>query len=551
MLAQLLMNSGLNLGNDLMPAHPSNPDGHFEDLKVVRLHDQILRESGTDWKFSDDAVIKVTDTHRILLARSAQRLNCQSPTWGVKDPRVCLFLNEWQECLENPVAIFIYRDFVSCAQSLRIRQVLDLAYSTTPNTVSLDFWEDHEMPLRMWLAYNKKIISYIRSHRNFSILVSQEELVSGYPLVELANRKLGLCLNADRPTGIRTSSGKARQEMLPAVESDLENELSDVLRELDSLSVHERVIRTAYKAPSKVAVSELTNATRTLNLQIEKLFEGTDSHQASSNFEAEAVAPISKTAFETDLTDIEIVDKYLAAKQFSEAIHFILEAIESESYDKRLLLKAGIAHFWLGEYQLARDFLLSAIEFIPKNPNVYIFLGLVSLNIDTVGESNIWLKKALEIAPNALKPIELLVNNYLSVDEKKVALGYGELALKKHSDKVSAYRLLARVLAMCSEYDRALSVVESGLERFSDDEVLLNFKVICLRKAGRREESELQFYRNTLTYLRASTDYAPQLLARIESLECKEARVQVTDSVTRLLRRISVNSVPKKNKNVH
>ena len=51
MLTRLLHRSGLDLGpeSDLMPAATDNPDGFWENLRFVRLNDEILNAVGAAW----------------------------------------------------------------------------------------------------------------------------------------------------------------------------------------------------------------------------------------------------------------------------------------------------------------------------------------------------------------------------------------------------------------------------------------------------------------------------------------------------------------------
>ena len=53
LLCQLLHRTGLFLGYDLLGAAFSNPHGHFEDIEVFSLHEQILADNGQTWLVSE------------------------------------------------------------------------------------------------------------------------------------------------------------------------------------------------------------------------------------------------------------------------------------------------------------------------------------------------------------------------------------------------------------------------------------------------------------------------------------------------------------------
>ena len=50
LVCQLLHRAGLFLGDELLGATFSNPNGHFEDAEVVELHERILADNGRTWR---------------------------------------------------------------------------------------------------------------------------------------------------------------------------------------------------------------------------------------------------------------------------------------------------------------------------------------------------------------------------------------------------------------------------------------------------------------------------------------------------------------------
>ncbi len=71
MLAQMLCNAGVELGDNLAPPQPSNPDGHFEDFEIVQLHDTFLYTNQTDWKYTGPNNLSLLTNDRDKLRKLA------------------------------------------------------------------------------------------------------------------------------------------------------------------------------------------------------------------------------------------------------------------------------------------------------------------------------------------------------------------------------------------------------------------------------------------------------------------------------------------------
>jgi hypothetical protein len=94
--ANYLANAGVNMGDDLVAPHISNVKGHFEDWQAVQLHDEQLKNSRTSWQFHDEFLLNTSPN---FLDVYIQTRTTGNPFWGVKDPRACLFLDEWHQAL--------------------------------------------------------------------------------------------------------------------------------------------------------------------------------------------------------------------------------------------------------------------------------------------------------------------------------------------------------------------------------------------------------------------------------------------------------------------
>nr|WP_321222057.1 hypothetical protein [uncultured Psychroserpens sp.] len=113
-----LQKCGLNIGTELEGKHFSNPDGHFEDIDFLKLHEEILKSDIVPYhgcKDPNDFNINAIQKSKIkdLLDKKNE-----SPEWGWKDPRTCLFLETYRELLPHAYYLIILRPYAEIIDSL-------------------------------------------------------------------------------------------------------------------------------------------------------------------------------------------------------------------------------------------------------------------------------------------------------------------------------------------------------------------------------------------------------------------------------------------------
>ena len=153
MLTRLLHRSGLDLGpeSDLMPAAADNPDGFWENLRFVRLNDEILNAVGAAWDlppwqeetFAGADLQPMRAKAQLLIERFPDK-----PVWGWKDPRNCLTLPFWQSLLPGLRTIVI------------VRNPLEVAYSMHKRNGT-----SYALGLRLWEIYNRRLLAETRPGR--------------------------------------------------------------------------------------------------------------------------------------------------------------------------------------------------------------------------------------------------------------------------------------------------------------------------------------------------------------------------------------------------
>lgn len=117
----------VKMGKELLKGDFSNPLGHFEDKKVIKLNEKLLNKVGGTWLNppSSEELSKHSDEWKKEMFKYIQERNSNEEIWGVKDPRISLMLPIYNELLYNPYFIVCRRDGEEIAKSLEIRSGLN------------------------------------------------------------------------------------------------------------------------------------------------------------------------------------------------------------------------------------------------------------------------------------------------------------------------------------------------------------------------------------------------------------------------------------------
>ncbi|QDZ38664.1 hypothetical protein FRE64_01120 [Euhalothece natronophila Z-M001] len=166
--ASLLQSGGVDLGKDFNPSMESKVKEYFEDLAVVRFHENVLKAHHLPpegWVHLE----KITQIPEPYLTQAKEIIASKRDTTkgmtGWKDPRGTLFLDFWQSQLPEAQFIFLYRAPWEVVDSLYRRG--DPIFTNSPQ-LALDFW----------LNYNAALINFYDRYPDKSLLLNIDRIIN-------------------------------------------------------------------------------------------------------------------------------------------------------------------------------------------------------------------------------------------------------------------------------------------------------------------------------------------------------------------------------------
>lgn len=189
LVASILSDLGIAMGDSLLEPDANNPKGYFEDRAFLDLNRRMLaaatREDDgghPDWGWSESEWLDRSRLQEFEDAARALVADRQQPgrRWGFKDPRTTLLLDFWDGLIENPFYVLVYRYPWEVADSM---QRLGAAV----------FLRHPDYAYRIWAFYNSHLLDFTRRHRDRSLLLSTNALRrSPERVAELLCDRLGL-----------------------------------------------------------------------------------------------------------------------------------------------------------------------------------------------------------------------------------------------------------------------------------------------------------------------------------------------------------------------
>lgn len=200
LITNWLSRCGLQVGELLLEAGPSNLDGHFEDVEFLRIHEEILTSNNLPASGLVDAdKINISIYQKEKLKTIIKIKNKLYKQWSWKEPRTCLFLNTYRELLPKSKYLVIVRDYQSVINSLLKRDFAEIERKYMSRKVlSRHVWKyfrksrmkqkfyrnNAERYLKVWISYNEHILNMLKD------LPEEDYIVINYSLLEKSDRKV-------------------------------------------------------------------------------------------------------------------------------------------------------------------------------------------------------------------------------------------------------------------------------------------------------------------------------------------------------------------------
>ncbi|MEM1164696.1 MAG: sulfotransferase [Planctomycetota bacterium] len=237
--ANLLCQSGLALGDDLLEATPDNPDGHFEHRPFVDFHDAVLGARNANWyEPPSPEVCRWTtsedETARVLLADLVGRGGR-----GAKDPRATLFLHDWARICPAAHFLLVWRPASEVCDSLRRRGDPTLhrwvPFRRQMRALGIDRF-NARLAAASWADYNARLAAFAGLMPERCLVLGVRSLTARFEELAVALGKRGFELNAAhaeaivRPDRLQSTP---RRGCVRANRAARNGEIEDQLAELE------------------------------------------------------------------------------------------------------------------------------------------------------------------------------------------------------------------------------------------------------------------------------------------------------------------------------
>ena len=464
-VANWLHHAGLNMGQYLMPPAVSNPEGHYEDMAFVDLHERLLQMNGTQWRFHDELPFEAA-CRLDLLARYVQRRDAiVGGPWGAKDPRVCLFADAWCRVLgERGRYLVLLRHWSGSVQSLYQRHSQTVALFGGNLDEHASFWRSPEQAARMWLAYYRSVLPVLERHRAQCLVVTQQAVLAGLPLIEQVNARFGLALDVGTPSPIRPTLSHDRVEegvrvRLPA---ELVDELEGLWQQLLAQADHRVADESPQWVPDRDDAPMLTA----------RLLALAAAHGADA-------APRTACPPEDDLQQ--------ALKTLAEQPERPLDVA-----------------WWQGRIRQEARFV----------PECWEWLARAQLNRGDALGAEVHLAQVLVCGKSAAYLFLLLGQCREAELDDEGAVHFYRLAIARNDANAVFHVRLCRVWLVQGRYDAAEQHLRAALQRHPDTPALLHALANCLDQQGRTDEA--------IALLAAQSAPSSQLVRQLASLRMKQ-----------------------------
>lgn len=206
--AMWLKHCGLDLGENLMNGHFDNPKGHFEDLEILKIHEEDLKIKGLKTNglvlrknsfFFDDSI------KQKALSFIHKKEEDNYKIWGWKEPRSTLYLTQWKELIPQLKIVAIFRPFHEVVNSLlertkhsflRTKKYPLFNRITHLSIFPVYLYLEKIRYLDAWIQYNNSILNFKKAFPDDMIITSLSSIIKkDVEILNGINQTFGLNLN--------------------------------------------------------------------------------------------------------------------------------------------------------------------------------------------------------------------------------------------------------------------------------------------------------------------------------------------------------------------
>ena len=551
MLAQELSNSGLFLGERMMPPSLANIDGYFEDMDIVNIHDAILRCNDTSWQHSKNIVFDIPNLARKKIEDISQKYTEAHTQWGFKDPRSALFLNIWHKTLENPYTILIYRDYNETSESLFHRESRSLLMHL--NKSALRFWKEPELAYQMWLAYNRKLLDYAKNYPQTTIVISQKAILEGFPILEALHAQFGFDFNLDVETTVVKSRTRRSVGTVMRLPDSLQNELDEVWQELQRLSI--APVKEIEKKPLVKTEKDHTYK------DIEKSAHFLVGAPPAGDRVANTIHKLASNGYRYK-EKMQLIGQSVSLFSALGQIEHLVNAVENcldksvDTYSEAYLRTQGDIYRQMGNYEKAEYFYLLIFSFAdPLHPYHFNVLAVLYLEMSLLDKADMLLQKAIKGNPN--NPSFYLTKASLAIRKCDYigALTAYDNAIEKSENSMFIVDVLLRKSIIYELFDEpaqlqlTLKKLDTIVENVSDIPIAVQNKIEALKhkKSVRYEDTKKQWLDESKTFL-SRYDRGRLLYYLIDGIDDAIAKQDLTNRLAmhlETLKTLHINYKPK------
>lgn len=237
-VAGMLHHSGISAGNDLISANEYNPEGYYESLRLVRLHNGLMTSKGVDWATPLEQKAPLSEGE-LLKLRSYfnERAEQSDGAWCMKDPRIGRYIFEWKRAVPELKVLMLYRSPSASALSLQTRSLREFAKHQGRFELHSRFYDNPDLALRLWVEHNEAYVAFCQSHPDDCLVVGHAYIVNGYDVVTAALDKFGIDTPAENASRFLDSSLLSRSRSIYVGSPDLRERALSVWRDLSQMDV--------------------------------------------------------------------------------------------------------------------------------------------------------------------------------------------------------------------------------------------------------------------------------------------------------------------------